>query len=401
MLIFILIIMLIYALILRIILLKNTKQKTYYREIPSNDSSAYVGKIIKGNINGNDIISTILELSYKGYIRIEKEDNKRVLYLQKDYKIIDLKEHELFLVKQIFKNNNKIIFEDYIKSSKFKTDFKTFDKMLDRRIEIKKKYKKSNIKNISKIILLTIFSILGISIFYSIIMPIINVTLSLDINIKIIISLISSSIVHLLIINKYISYITKSTNVQENINLNITYIFLFVIIACISEFCGVKNILSIFKLEVIWYKLIINFIVSIITLLYMFNIIKHTEKQESIFYIFLLISIVSIILDIKLSMCISSIFFATYIFLKSLKYYNYNLLEEDYVYKWISFKNYLEDYSMLFEEEENAMLIWEKYLIYAIALGVNKKIIRKYMNLSKTILITNENLKKFYITYLE
>ena len=93
MLIYILIIMIVYAIILRKILLKNKKQKTYYREIPSNDSSAYVGKIIKGNINGNDIISTILELSYKGYIRIEEEKNKRILYLQKDYKTIDLKEH--------------------------------------------------------------------------------------------------------------------------------------------------------------------------------------------------------------------------------------------------------------------------------------------------------------------
>ena len=273
--------------------------------------------------------------------------------------------------------------------------------MLDRRIEMKKIYKKSNIKNISKIILLTIFSILGISIFYSIIMPIISVVVSIDMNTKIIISVIISSIVHLLIIYKYILYITKSTNVQENINLNITYIILFVIIACISSFYGIKNMLIILKLESVWYKLIINFIVSIIALLYMFNIVKHTEKQEYIFYIFLLISIISIILDIKLSMCISSIFFATYIFLKSLKYYNYNLSEEDYVYKWISFKNYLEDYSMLFEQEENAMLIWEQYLIYAVALGVNKKIIKKYMNLSKTILITNEYLKTFYITYLE
>lgn len=69
----VLIIIIIYSLILSIIMLKNTREKHYYRDIPTNDSPAYVGKIIKGHVDGNDLIATILDLSYKGYIRIEIE----------------------------------------------------------------------------------------------------------------------------------------------------------------------------------------------------------------------------------------------------------------------------------------------------------------------------------------
>lgn len=76
-------------------------------------------------------------MSYRGYIRIEKEKIKgreeSVLYLERNYRVTDLKEHEMFLINQIFKNNDRILFNDYIKSKKFKQDFKAFDKMLERR----------------------------------------------------------------------------------------------------------------------------------------------------------------------------------------------------------------------------------------------------------------------------
>ena len=137
MLIIILIIVILYTLILRKKLSRDKKEYIYYREIPSDDSPALVGKIIKGHTDGNDIISTILDLSYRGYIRIEKEKIKgreeSVLYLERNYRVTDLKEHEMFLINQIFKNNDRILFNDYIKSKKFKQDFKAFDKMLERR----------------------------------------------------------------------------------------------------------------------------------------------------------------------------------------------------------------------------------------------------------------------------
>lgn len=406
MLVFILIIVIAYTFILRKKLLKDKMQYIYYRDIPSSDSPAFVGKIVKGHTDGNDIIATILDLNYRGYIRIETEEikgkEKRVLYLGKSIRTTELQEHEMFLINKIFKNNSRVIFEDYIKSNKFKQDFKAFDKMLERRIERKTIYRNSLLKNVNKILLLISYFIFGISIFYSIMLPIIlgvNNVIRFDTKTAIIMNLIISVILYLLVSYKYILYIEKSTNARENINLSITYIILSVVLGCCIIFNNYNNIFSIFYEEFIWYKVIVNFIISIVNMMYMFNIIKHTEKEEYLYYVFIIISLFAIILNMKLAMGISIIFFVTYIFFKSPKHSN--LKQDDYVCKWISFKKYLEDYSMLSEQESNAIVIWEKYLIYAIALGINKKIIKKYAKLNNIQLLNEVYLKKVYVEYFE
>lgn len=43
--------------------------------------------------------------------------------------------------------------------------------------------------------------------------------------------------------------------------------------------------------------------------------------------------------------------------------------------KWIAFKRYLEDYSRLAERDPLAVHLWEQYLVYAISLGVAKRVI--------------------------
>lgn len=406
MLVFILIIVIAYTFILRKKLLKDKMQYIYYRDIPSSDSPAFVGKIVKGHTDGNDIIATILDLNYRGYIRIETEEikgkEKRVLYLEKSVRTTELQEHEMFLINKIFKNNSRVIFEDYIKSNKFKQDFKAFDKMLERRIERKTIYRNSLLKNVNKILLLISYFIFGISIFYSIMLPItlgVNNVIRFDTKTAIIMNLIISVILYLLVSYKYILYIEKSTNARENINLSITYIILSVVLGCCIIFNNYNNIFSIFYEEFIWYKVIVNFIISIVTMMYMFNIIKHTEKEEYLYYVFIIISLFAIILNMKLAMGISIIFFVTYIFFKSPRHSN--LKQDDYVCKWISFKKYLEDYSMLSEQESNAIVIWEKYLIYAIALGINKKIIKKYAKLNNIQLLNEVYLKKVYVEYFE
>lgn len=131
----------------------------------------------------------------------------------------------------------------------------------------------------------------------------------------------------------------------------------------------------------------------------MFNIIKHTEKEEYLYYVFIIISLFAIVLNMQLAIGISIIFFAVYIFFKAPKHSNFK--QEDYVGKWISFKKYLEDYSMLSEQESNAIVIWEKYLIYAIALGINKKIIKKYAQLNNIKLLNEVYLKRVYVEYFE
>ena len=148
-----------------------------------------------------------------------------------------------------------------------------------------------------------------------------------------------------------------------------------------------------------WYKVGINMLLSVITLLYMFNIIKHDEKREYLYYIFIIIGILGIFLNLKITICICIIFLTTYIFFKSPKHFN--LKEEDYIFKWNAFKKYLEDYSMIEKQEEKSIVIWEKYLIYAISLGINKKIVRRYAKLNKISLIDEQYMKKFYIEYIE
>lgn len=99
--------------------------------------------------------------------------------------------------------------------------------MLDRRVERKSKYNSSPLKNINKIIFLIIFAILGITLFYSICFPLINEiskVLFKSEKYTILINAIVSAVLHIIISYKYITYINKSTNVQENINLNIAYI---------------------------------------------------------------------------------------------------------------------------------------------------------------------------------
>lgn len=402
----ILLIIILYSIILKTVILKNNIPYIYYRDIPSKDSPAYVGKVVKGNADGNDIIATILDLSNKGYIKIVTENIKgkerKVISLIKKPSSIELQEHEIFLINQIFKGSYTIVFDDYLRSKKFKNDFIAFNKMLDRRVERKSKYNSSTLRNINKIIFLIIFAILGIALFYSICFPLmseISKVLFKSEKYTIPINAIVSAILHIIISYKYITYINKSTNAQENINLNIAYIILIMIIGIGMIAINLNDIYNIVLLETAWYKVVINFILAVVTLLYMFNIIKHNKENEYIYYIFILISAFSIILNFKIATCIEMIFFTTYNFFKSPKYMN--LKEEDYIYKWQSFKKYLEDYSMLKEQQENAILIWEKYLIYAISLGVNKKIIKNYSKLNHINLIDDFYLKRLYNEYLE
>lgn len=397
-----LIFILIYTFILRKKIKENKIEYLYYREIPTDDTPAYVGKILKNHVDGNDIIATILDLSHKGYLKIVSEEinkkEKKVIYLQKNIKTVELEEHEFFLINQMFKGKERIIFDDYIKSKKFIQDFKTFDKMLNRRIERKSRYKLSVVKNVNKIIFMTSFLILGIILLYSLILPI-PTLLGFGSEKTIIITLGISAIVHILIWFAYASYIDRSTNVQANISLKIVYILLSIISGVIIILYDFEKLVYLFVEECFIPVILFDFIISIITLLYIFNIIKHTEKEEFLYYIFVVFSIGSILLNFKLMMCLCIIFLTSYMFFKSPK--NTNLKEEDFEYKWSAFKKYLEDFSELSEREENDIIIWEKYLIYAISLGINKRIVKKYSKLSKAILIDEQYIKRFYIEYLE
>ena len=327
----ILILIIIYSLILSKVFFKNEREKKYYRDIPTDDSPAYVGKVVKGHVDGNDLIATILDLSYKGYIKIEIErirgKDKRVLVLQRNAESLELKEHEMFIINQIFKTSKRIVFDDYLKSPKFKQDFKVFDKMMDRRSKIKSRYNKSALKNINKILLLTMFLIFGVIIFYSITLPIVASISSIftdNIKIKVIANISISICMYLSVSYKYISYINKTTNAQENINLCITYIILSAVICLIIGFVSFENVLDLLYKELNWYNIFINLILSAVTILYMFNILR--KKEEYLYYFFIIVSIIAIINSLKLTMGICIVFLTAYIFFKSPKHIK---LEQD------------------------------------------------------------------------
>ena len=402
MLILIIIVLLFCIFILKRILKENRKTYIYYRQIPTKDSPAYVGKVLKGHTDGNDIISTILDLNMRGFIDISTKNingklRRELLYTGKN-KNTELEEHEIFLIDQLFKNSDKIILEDYISSDKFKCDFKAFDKMLDRKVQRHIVKKDSNIKNITKVIFLTTFAILGITIFYALFQPIMLLIIK-DAYKSITFTIIISTLSYILITYVYISYINSKKLIKSILTIKIAYIFCFVILLLLVSTLNYENIVKILQNELAWYKMILNFIIAIVTLLYMFNIISYKDEKNYFIYFIVAIIFLAIILNCKIALCISIVLLSIYSFMITPRYIN--LKDEDYIYKWQSFKRFLEDYSLLKEKEERDILIWNKYLIYAISLGVNKKIVKEYAKLAHINLLDKDYYKKFYIEYID
>ena len=399
---FISLVLIFYIFILKKKVEKDKLEYIYYRDIPTKDTPSYVGKIVKGHTDGNDIISTILDLKMRGFINIsvknEKGKEKRILSYTGKNKNIELEEHEIFLINQLFRNDNEIIFEDYIASDKFKYDFKAFDKMLERKVQRNSIKRESSIKSINKIIFLSAFAVLGISIFYAILQPIM-ILLIKDINVRIITNVISSAIIHLGISYIYISYINKRNMIDNIIVVRITYIVCFITICLFITTFNLENVIRILQSEIIWYKIIIDFIIAVITLLYMFNMINNRDEKSYLLYGIIGMTVLEIMLNFKIAICINVVLLSAYLFMITPKYFR--LKQNDYIYKWTSFKKFLEDYSMLDTQEENAILIWEKYLIYAISLGVNKKVIKKYTALAHINLFNENYYKKFYREYID
>ena len=399
---FISLVLIFYIFILKKKVEKDKLEYIYYRDIPTKDTPSYVGKIVKGHTDGNDIISTILDLKMRGFINISvknvKGKEKRILSYTGKNKNIELEEHEIFLINQLFRNDNEIIFEDYIASDKFKYDFKAFDKMLERKVQRNSIKRESSIKSINKIIFLSAFAVLGISIFYAILQPIM-ILLIKDINARIITNVISSAIIHLGISYIYISYINKRNMIDNIIVVRITYIVCLITICLFITTFNLENVIRILQSEIIWYKIIIDFIIAVITLLYMFNMINNRDEKSYLLYGIIGMTVLEIMLNCKIAICINVVLLSAYLFMITPKYFR--LKQNDYIYKWTSFKKFLEDYSMLDTQEENAILIWEKYLIYAISLGVNKKIIKKYTALAHINLFNENSYKKFYREYID
>ncbi len=83
-----------------------------------------------------------------------------------------------------------------------------------------------------------------------------------------------------------------------------------------------------------------------------------------------------------------SIFVCLYRVLEQIIYMNKNYKRtskgKDLLNKAYALKNYLKDYSLIKDKSEKDLVLWEYYLIYAVALGVNEtiedEVIEKYLN---------------------
>lgn len=365
----------------------NKQEKIeYFRDIPSDENPALVGLMVKGNVDGNDIIATILDLWKKEYINVEyKIINGKQKCVIKDAgkdRFLVLKDYENYLLDELFKDNQEIILEDFINSPKFEIIFKNIGNMIKKRVSIKKTHKISYKRLTSKINFLVNYVVLGFSMFFSIIYIasnnfLLSIILGFSINIIIFI------LIKALLIREEKS--VEGLLFGFSSTISVVYFCILIIAYLLSNYTYQNN----------QYLEMGNVAISIIMLLCFF--IGDYNKKMSltlIDYIIFLYAVPSIIFGNVIGLCVSIIYLSHRIYLKSPKHFY--LSDGNEIDKWIALKKFLNDFSIINKREMNEVTIWDKYIVYGIAMGVNKKVINEYIKLSDIKLINQKILDKFY-----
>ena len=366
----------------------NSNQKNsieYYRDIPSNENPALVGLMVKGNVDGNDIVATILDLWEKGYISVEyrmiNDAQKCILKDSGKDRFLTLKDYENYLLDEIFKENSEVIFEDFVNSPKFEIVFKNVGNMISRRINIKSTHKVSYKKLFNKINFLVNYSVLGFSLFFSIIYMLAN---------DFLISLAISYVVSLMLFVVIRSLLVKNENGIESLLFGITFAISIVYLGLII----IMYLISNFDFQISNTLLIINILASLIFIAcLLIGDYDKKIKMTILDYIMIIYSLLSICLGNIVGLCIGIIYYSHRLYLKSPKHvYLYN----DEIEKWIALKKFLNDFSYINQRELMEVKVWDKYLIYGISMGVNKKIVLEYAKMANIKLINNTILDKCY-----
>lgn len=374
---------------------KDNNKVEYFRDIPSSKSPAQVGLLVKGKVDGNDIISTLLDLNMRGFIEIENRyiDNqeKCVLKLVPRERILSLNEYENFLINQVFKDNTEVIFDDYLKYNNTQEMYNAFNIMVKKRITDDSVHKISWKKNIFKINFIVCYLLFGLSLFYPIFQLIFR---NFEVN-SVIISLVLGFMICILFFMLYNSFVNNSRLKLDKLILEISYplIFIFGIIIIAAYFID-KNIG--FDSEI--YFQAINILFSILTI---YTFISSSKKERNITFEFLFIvySIISMIFNNTIGAMIGIVYFSLRSYQIAPKHINYK--DGDEVTKWLALKKYLNDFTIIGEREMQEVKMWEKYLIYAISLGVNKKCIEEYTKLSHLKILNENIINKFYIENID
>ena len=360
----------------------NSNQKKsieYYRDIPSNENPALVGLMVKGNVDGNDIVATILDLWEKDYISVEyrliNDTQKCILKDSGKDRFLTLKDYENYLLDEIFKENSEVVFED------FEIVFKNIGNMISRRINIKATHKVSYKKLFNKVNFLVNYVVLGFSLFFSITYMLVN---------DFLISLAISYLVNLMLFVVIRSLLVKNENGIESLLFGITFAVSILYLGLIA----IMYLISDFDFSINNTLLIINILASLIFIAcLLIGDYDKKIKMTILDYIMIICSLLSICLGNLIGLCIGIIYYSHRLYLKSPKHvYLYN----DEIEKWIALKKFLNDFSYISQRDLMEVKVWDKYLIYGISMGVNKKIVLEYAKMANIKLINNTILDKCY-----
>lgn len=383
-----LVLILIGEIIFYVYYIDNNKKETitYYRDIPSNESPAIVGYMVKENIDGNDIIALILDLWKKEYITVEyrKIDNREQCIIKdtgKDRFMI-LKDFENYLLDELFKDKKEVVLEEFVSSPKFEMVFKNVGNMIRRRANLKKTHRISYKRLTNKINFLINFIVLGFSIFFPIIYLITH---------KFLMSVLIGYFINIVVFLLVKKLLVKDKQGTEGLLfgissvISIVYLSMLVILYLVSSYTYQFN----------YYFEISNIVISVL-LLFSLLIGDYDNKMRLslIDYIILIYSVVSIVISNLIGICICIIYYSYRLYLKSRKHSYYSDTSE--IDKWIALKQFLNDFSNIKDRDLLEIKIWDKYLIYGIAMGVSKKSVLKSAELSNIKLVNESILEKCY-----
>ena len=385
-----LIILIVIILLLEIIyylyLINDHKEEKieYFRDIPSDEKPAMVGLMVKGNVDGNDIISTILDLWKREYISIEyrtiDDIQKCIIKDTGKDRFMLLIDYENYLLDELFKDKSEIVLEDFINSPKFEIVFKNVGNMINRRVNLKKTHRVSYKRLKNKINFLVNYIVLGFALFFPIVYLISNNFL-LSVIVGIVLNLIFFLLIKAIIVK-------EERNIEELLFgissvISVVYFSILLIVYLIGNYIYSYN----------YYFEMINIVESILLILCFF-IGDYNKKMKItvIDCIILIYSLISIVFGNVIGLCLNVVYFSHRIYLKSP---NHSYLSSE-IDKWIALKKFLNDFSYISDRELMEVKIWDKYLIYGISMGVNKNIILEYAKLSNIELINNSILDKCY-----
>ena len=270
----------------------------------------------KGNIDGNDIVATLLDLNNRGYINIEYKMlggvEKSILTLTDKERFISLKDYENYLLDEIFKETNEVIFDDFVSSDKFKKVFKTVGEMIKKRVSFKSIHKISHKRNYSKINFLTNYILFGFSFIY----PLFYFVFKDYVVLALILSYLVSYFLFFFykIITNDKKYRLDQLIISSSLAISILVFGLF----------GGLYILDNLNMEINAYINIANILLSLISIITMV-FIKKESKISILDIIYILFGLSSMFINNYTGLCLTIIYLSRKIYFLVVMFYSYVL----------------------------------------------------------------------------